>query len=126
MTEDASASRASQPQATTLVTQLQLRDFTLVGFSIRGGEVARYLGKYGSRGVSKAVIISSMPPYLLKTAENPDGVDASAFDGIQKAVAADRYPRAKRPPSIPISTQSTTRCRDAAYLDLFRSPDCFR
>jgi len=74
-----------------LVTQLKLRDFTLVGFSMGGGEVARYFGKYGSKGVSKAVIISGVPPYLLKTAENPEGVDASVFDGIQKAVTADRY-----------------------------------
>jgi non-heme chloroperoxidase len=74
-----------------LVTQLKLRDFTLVGFSMGGGEVARYLGKYGSKGVSKAVIISGIPPYLLKTADNPEGVDASVFEGIQKAVAADRY-----------------------------------
>jgi non-heme chloroperoxidase len=74
-----------------LVTQLKLRDFTLVGFSMGGGEVTRYLGKYGSKGVSKAVIISGVPPYLLKTADNPEGVDSSVFDGIQKAVAADRY-----------------------------------
>src|SRR3989475_9079050 len=74
-----------------LLTHLKLRDFTLAGFSMGGGEVARYFGKYGSKGVSKAVIISGVPPYLLKTAENPEGVDASVFDGIQKAVAADRY-----------------------------------
>jgi non-heme chloroperoxidase len=74
-----------------LITKLKLRDFTLVGFSMGGGEVARYLGKYGSRGVSKAVIISGVPPYLLKTADNPEGVDASVFAGIEKAVAADRY-----------------------------------
>jgi non-heme chloroperoxidase len=74
-----------------LVTQLKLRDFILVGFSMGGGEVARYLGKYGSKGVSKAVIISGVPPYLLKTADNPEGVDGSVFAGIEKAVAADRY-----------------------------------
>src|SRR5256712_9359188 len=74
-----------------LVTQLKLRDFTLVGFSMGGGEVARYLGKYGSKGVSKAVIISGVPPFLLKTADNPEGVDGSVFERIQKAVAADRY-----------------------------------
>ena len=74
-----------------LVTQLKLRDFTLVGFSMGGGEVARYVGKYGSKGVSKAVIISGVPPYLLKTADNPEGVDASVFEGIEKAVVADRY-----------------------------------
>ncbi len=74
-----------------LVTQLDLRDFTLVGFSMGGGEVARYLGRYGSKGVSKAVFIASVPPFLLKTPDNPKGVDSSVFDGIQKAVAADRY-----------------------------------
>ena len=56
-----------------------------------GGEVARYFGKYGSEGVSKAVVISGVPPFLLKTADNPEGVDGSVFEGIQKAVAADRY-----------------------------------
>jgi len=74
-----------------LVTQLKLEDFSLAGFSMGGGEVARYLGKYGSNGVSKAVIISGVPPFLLKTADNPAGVDASVFEGIQKAVTADRY-----------------------------------
>src|ERR1700740_1237889 len=56
-----------------------------------GGETARYVEKHGSKGVSKTVIIGGIPPYLLKTTDNPDGVDASVFDGIQKAVAADRY-----------------------------------
>ncbi len=74
-----------------LVTQLKLRDFALVGFSMGGGEVARYLGTYGSNGVSCAVIISGVPPFLLKTADNPEGVDAGVFEGIEKAVAADRY-----------------------------------
>jgi non-heme chloroperoxidase len=74
-----------------LVTHLKLHDFTLVGFSMGGGEVARYIGKYGSKSVSKAVIISGVPPYLLKTGDNPEGVDASVFAAIEKAVAADRY-----------------------------------
>jgi non-heme chloroperoxidase len=74
-----------------LITHLKLHDFCLVGFSMGGGEVARYLGKYGSKGVSKAVIISGVPPYLLKTADNPEGVDGGVFAGIEKAVAADRY-----------------------------------
>ena len=56
-----------------------------------GGEVARYIGKYGTKGVSKAVIISGVPPYLLKAADNPEGVDGSVFQGIERAVAADRY-----------------------------------
>ena len=74
-----------------LVKHLELRDFALVGFSMGGGEVARYMGKHGSKGVSKAVFISAVPPYLLKTSDNPEGIDGSVFEGIQKAVAADRY-----------------------------------
>ena len=74
-----------------LVTRLGLRDFALVGFSMGGGEVARYLGKYGSKGVSKAIIISGVPPFLLKTPDNPEGVDGSVFEGIKKAIVADRY-----------------------------------
>ena len=74
-----------------LVTQLGLRDFALVGFSMGGGEVARYLGKYGSKGVNKAVIISGVPPFLLKTPDNPEGVDGSVFEGIKKAIVADRF-----------------------------------
>jgi len=74
-----------------VVTHLKLKNFALVGFSMGGGEVARYIGKYGSKGVSKAVIMGGVPPYLLKAGDNPDGVDGSVFEGIQKAVAADRY-----------------------------------
>jgi non-heme chloroperoxidase len=74
-----------------VITHLKLRDFALVGFSMGGGEVARYIGKYGSEGVSQAVFISSVPPFLLKTSDNPEGVDGSVFKGIEKAVAADRY-----------------------------------
>ena len=74
-----------------LVTQLGLRGVALVGFSMGGGEVARYLARYGSKDVSTAVFISSVPPFLLKTADNPEGVDKSVFEGIQKAIGADRY-----------------------------------
>jgi non-heme chloroperoxidase len=74
-----------------LIVHLELREFALVGFSMGGGEVARYFGKYGSKGVSKAVIISGVPPYLLKTPDNPEGVDQSVFDGLEKAITADRY-----------------------------------
>jgi len=74
-----------------LIGHLKLREFALVGFSMGGGEVARYIGKYGSKGVTKAAFISSIPPYLLKAPGNPEGVDAAVFEGIEKAVAADRY-----------------------------------
>src|SRR5258705_2797077 len=73
-----------------LVTKLDLRDATLVGFSMGGGEVARYLGTYGTEHVTKAVFISAVPPLLLKNADNPDGVDRSIFEGIEKGIAADR------------------------------------
>lgn len=73
-----------------LLTKLNLRDVTLVGFSMGGGEVARYLGAYGAERVSKAVFIAAVPPFLLKTPDNPEGVDGGVFDGIKKAIAADR------------------------------------
>jgi non-heme chloroperoxidase len=74
-----------------LVAHLELHDFSLVGFSMAGGEVARYIGKYGSKGVRSAVFISSIPPFLLKTPDNPEGVDGSVFEAILEAIAADRY-----------------------------------
>src|SRR5207245_11495183 len=74
-----------------LFDTVKLRVFTSVGFSMGGCEVARYIGKYGSKSVSKAVIISSVVPSLLKRGDNPEGLDASVFAGIENAVAADRY-----------------------------------
>jgi non-heme chloroperoxidase len=74
-----------------LVTTLGLTDLALVGFSMGGGEVARYLGKYGSKGVRKAAIIGGVPPYLLKAQDNPSGVDVSVFRGIETAVKTDRF-----------------------------------
>jgi pimeloyl-ACP methyl ester carboxylesterase len=73
-----------------LMTKLDLRDCALVGFSMGGGELARYLGKYGSERVSKAVSVAAILPFLLKTADNPTGVDGSVFKEIQQAVATDR------------------------------------
>jgi len=74
-----------------LITHLKLQDFVLVGFSMGGGEIARYFGRYGSKGVSRAVIISGVPPFLLKTSDNTEGVDGSVFEGIERAIIADRY-----------------------------------
>lgn len=74
-----------------LMTALDLRDATLVGFSMGTGEVARYLGTYGSDRVGRAVFISSIPPFLLKTPDNPQGVDQSVFDGIMAAIRKDRF-----------------------------------
>src|SRR5262245_4626842 len=67
-----------------LMTTLDLRDVALVGFSMGGGEVARYLGTHGSERVSKAAFIGSVTPFLLKTADNPNGVDQNVFDRSQQ------------------------------------------
>ncbi|WP_210633951.1 alpha/beta fold hydrolase [Streptomyces sp. GESEQ-13] len=75
----------------TVMETLDLRDAVLVGFSMGTGEVGRYLGTYGSERVAKAAFLASLEPYLLKTDDNPTGVDGSVFEGIEKAVTADRY-----------------------------------
>ncbi|MFI5066380.1 MAG: alpha/beta fold hydrolase [Streptosporangiales bacterium] len=74
----------------TLLGHLELSDVVLVGFSMGTGEVTRYLGTYGSARVRKAVLMGAIPPFLLKTADNPEGVDQSVFGGIKAAVLADR------------------------------------
>ncbi|MDX2100079.1 MAG: alpha/beta hydrolase [Leptolyngbyaceae cyanobacterium bins.59] len=74
----------------TLITKLDLHDAVLVGFSMGTGEVTRYLGKYGSERVKKAVLMAPVPPFLLKADDNPEGVDQSVFDGIMKAIVEDR------------------------------------
>lgn len=73
-----------------IMTKLHLRNATLVGFSMGGGEVARYLGRYGTERVDKAVFMAAITPYLLKGADNQAGVDGSVFDGIRQAIMADR------------------------------------
>jgi len=75
----------------TLVEQLDLHDAVLVGFSMGTGEVTRYLGTYGSARVRKAALLGAIPPFLLKTADNPQGVDGAVFEGIQAAIVSDRY-----------------------------------
>jgi non-heme chloroperoxidase len=70
--------------------KLDLRDTALVGFAMGTGEVIRYLSRYGSRRVRKAALLAPVPPFLLKTDDNPEGVDQSFFDGMVKAIAADR------------------------------------
>jgi peroxiredoxin len=73
-----------------LITQLDLRDATLAGFSMGGGEVARYIGRYGTERVSKAMLLGAVPPFLLKTGDNPEGVDKSVFDGMLEGIRKDR------------------------------------
>jgi pimeloyl-ACP methyl ester carboxylesterase len=74
-----------------LVKTLDLRDFDLAGHSMGGGEIARYLGKFGTERVRKAAIISGIPPYLLKTQETPQGVPQEIFDQIAGGLTADRF-----------------------------------
>jgi non-heme chloroperoxidase len=74
----------------SLVEALDLRDFDLAGHSMGGGEIARYLGTYGSARVRRAAIISGVPPYLLKTPETPNGVPQEVFDEIAAALESDR------------------------------------
>ena len=73
-----------------LVEKLDLRNAIHVGHSTGGGEVARYIGRHGTKQVAKAVLIGAVPPLMLKTAANPGGTPIEAFDGIRAGVAADR------------------------------------
>jgi non-heme chloroperoxidase len=73
-----------------LIEALDLKDLTMVGHSTGGGEVARYIGRHGNKRVSKAVLISSVPPLMLKTDTNPGGLPLSVFDQIRAGVARDR------------------------------------
>jgi non-heme chloroperoxidase len=74
-----------------LLDHLDLHDVTLAGFSMGSGEVARYLGTYGSQRVRNAVLLGAIPPFLLKTDDNPEGVDRQVFEDIKAAIVADRY-----------------------------------
>src|SRR3989442_15679878 len=93
--------RSSQPTAgydydtfaadlNALLEQLKLEDVVLGGFSMGSGEVTRDLGKYGSRRVRKAALFGVVPPFLLETDDNPEGVPAEVFEGIKAAIVTDR------------------------------------
>ncbi len=73
-----------------LVEKLDLKNAVHVGHSTGGGEVARYIGRHGTKRVAKAVLIGAVPPLMLKTAANPGGLPMDAFDQIRRAVQADR------------------------------------
>jgi non-heme chloroperoxidase len=73
-----------------LVERLELKQVVHVGHSTGGGEVARYIGRYGTRRVAKSVLIGAVPPLMLKTDSNPGGLPMSVFDGIRAGVLADR------------------------------------
>ena len=74
-----------------VIETLGLHDVSLVGFSMAGGEVARYMGKYNGKNVAKCAFISSIAPALRKDGNNPDGVDPAVFEGLKQGIEADRY-----------------------------------
>jgi len=73
-----------------LIEQLNLRNAVLIGHSTGGGEVARYVGRHGTSRVAKAVLISAVPPLLLKTVANPEGVPMGVFDDLRHSISCDR------------------------------------
>ena len=73
-----------------VIEQTGARDATLVGFSMGGGEVARYMSRHGGKSVVKAALVSSVVPYMLKTGDNPDGTEQAAFDQMAQAMQEDR------------------------------------
>jgi len=74
----------------TLLNALDIQEATLVGHSTGGGEVARYIGRHGSARVKKAVLVGAVPPQMVKSETNPNGLPMEVFDGIRAAVLADR------------------------------------
>ncbi|MBC2779159.1 alpha/beta fold hydrolase [Parasphingopyxis marina] len=73
-----------------VLDKLDLRDVTLVGHSTGGGEVARYIGNHGTSRVAKAVLVSAVPPIMVQTEANPEGIPIEVFDGLRRDVANDR------------------------------------
>lgn len=74
----------------TLVKELGLKNVIHIGHSTGGGEVARYIGRHGTKRVAKAILVDAVTPGLLKTAQNPDGIPMEVFDGLRTAIKADR------------------------------------
>ncbi len=73
-----------------VIEALDLKDVTLVGHSTGGGEVARYIGRHGTKRVAAAVLIAAVPPIVVKTAANPEGLPIEVFDGLRSSLAKDR------------------------------------
>lgn len=74
----------------SLIEELDLKDVTLIGFSMGGGEIARYIGKYGNDKIAKVILIASVTPFMLKTGNNPEGVDKQIFDEMVEKISKDR------------------------------------
>ena len=73
-----------------MIDQTGAKDAVLVGFSMGGGEVARYMSRHGDKSVSQAVLVSSVVPYMLKTSDNPDGTEQAVFDKMAEGMKEDR------------------------------------
>ena len=73
-----------------LVEALDLKDITMIGHSTGGGEVARYIGRHGTKRVARAVLLAAVPPIMLKSATNPEGLPIEVFDDLRNALAKDR------------------------------------
>jgi non-heme chloroperoxidase len=73
-----------------VIEALDLKNITMVGHSTGGGEVARYIGRYGTKRVAKAVLIAAVPPIMVKSAANPEGLPIELFDGLRSALVKDR------------------------------------
>ena len=105
----------------TLLTHLDLSDLVLGGFSMGTGEVTRYIGRYGTGKIRKAMLFGAIPPYLLKTPDNPEGVDGSVFEGIKAAIVADRpaYMKDFLDNFYNVDTYMGTRISQSAWNDSF-------
>jgi pimeloyl-ACP methyl ester carboxylesterase len=97
-----------------LVETLDLKGAIHVGHSMGGGELARYIGRHGTKSVAKAVLIGAVPPLMLKTAGNPDGLPIDAFDAIRAVVLGDRSQFFKDLSEPFYGTNSSKECRPAS------------
>jgi non-heme chloroperoxidase len=84
-----------------LMNHLDLKQAALIGFSTGGGEVARYIGRHGTKRIAKAALISAVPPLMVQTPANPGGLPKSVFDGFRKSFLADRSQFFREVPSGP-------------------------
>ena len=102
-----------------LIEKLDLKDMILVGHSTGGGVVARYIGRYGTDRIAKAVLISAVPPLILKTDANPGGLPIEAIDGLREGVRADRYQFWKGFANLFYSTNSSNAKVSEGIIDNF-------
>ena len=94
-----------------VIEAFDLKEITMVGHSTGGGEVARYIGQCGTKRVANAVLLAAMPPIMLKSATNPEGLPIELFDNLRSALAKDRSQAYKlRPPCSMAPTDLVRRC----------------